>query len=75
VFGSNKAGRHGKGAALHAVKHHGAIRGLGWAMQGDCYAIPTKGYNMEVLSLPEIERYVDGVHSVRRVPSWQDIDF
>lgn len=25
VFGSNLTGRHGKGAALHAYKHHGAI--------------------------------------------------
>lgn len=25
VFGSNLAGRHGKGAALYAYQHHGAI--------------------------------------------------
>jgi hypothetical protein len=32
VFGSNLAGRHGKGAALAAVKEHGAIygQGKGW---------------------------------------------
>src|ERR1700730_12650173 len=29
VFGSNFAGRHGKGAALHARKHHGAVYGQG----------------------------------------------
>jgi hypothetical protein len=31
VFGSNLAGRHGKGAALHAREHHGAIYGQGVA--------------------------------------------
>ena len=36
VFGSNLAGRHGKGAALHARQHHGAIYGRGCGPQGDC---------------------------------------
>lgn len=27
VFGSNQAGKHGKGAALHAKQYHGAIYG------------------------------------------------
>src|SRR5262249_41455073 len=30
VFGSNEAGRHGKGAALHARKHYGAKYGVGF---------------------------------------------
>jgi hypothetical protein len=60
VFGSNKAGRHGKGAALFARQHHGAIYGLGWAMQGNSYAIPTKGYELETLPLQEIQKYVEG---------------
>ena len=38
VFGSNLAGRHGKGAALHARKHHGAIYGQGAGLQGSSYA-------------------------------------
>ena len=42
VFGSNLQGRHGKGAALEAVRHHGAIRGQGEGLQGNSYAIPTK---------------------------------
>ena len=58
VFGSNLAGRHGKGAALFALKNHGAIRGQGIGLQGDSYAIPTKGYKLETLSLNEIEGYV-----------------
>jgi hypothetical protein len=58
VFGSNLAGRHGKGAALFAKEHHGAIYGKGWGRQGNSYAIPTKGYKLEVLPLTEIEKYV-----------------
>lgn len=73
VFGSNKAGRHGKGAAKYAVENYGAIYGLGFAMQGDCYAIPTKGYKLEVLPLWEIERYVDGF--LRFAKSQPDLDF
>ncbi len=42
VFGSNLAGRHGKGAALEARENWGAIYGQGWGRQGNSYAIPTK---------------------------------
>jgi hypothetical protein len=42
VFGSNLAGRHGKGAALYARRHRGAIYGQGEGLQGTSYAIPTK---------------------------------
>jgi hypothetical protein len=42
VFGSNLAGRHGKGAALFAKRHHGAINGIGEGFTGFAYAIPTK---------------------------------
>ena len=42
AFGSNLAGRHGAGAALAALKDHGAIYGCGEGIQGQSYAIPTK---------------------------------
>lgn len=58
VFGSNRAGRHGKGAALVAVKEHGAIYGRGFGLQGNSFAIPTKGFRLEVLSLDSIASYV-----------------
>lgn len=64
VFGSNLAGRHGKGAALAAVQQYGAIYGVGHGRQGDSYAIPTKGYafgkrdKMPTLPLPMIEYFV-----------------
>ena len=41
VFGSNLAGRHGAGSALHAAKRYGAQRGIGEGRTGDAYAIPT----------------------------------
>lgn len=54
VFGSNRAGRHGKGAALDAARMWGAIRGVGEGPQGNAYAIPTKDENMVPLSLAEV---------------------
>jgi len=64
VFGSNLAGRHGKGAALEARQNWGAVYGSGEGWQangrlGTSYAIPTKGYRLEVLPLDHIRLYVD----------------
>jgi len=42
VFGSNRQGRHGKGAALHARTHYGARYGQASGLQGNSYAIITK---------------------------------
>ena len=58
VFGSNLAGRHGKGAALCALKHHGAKYGVGEGRQGNAYAIPTKDGRLKTLALSEISRHV-----------------
>jgi hypothetical protein len=58
VFGSNLAGRHGKGAALYAYKHRGAKYGQGVGPQGTSYAIPTKDENLNVLPLSTIEEYI-----------------
>lgn len=54
VFGSNLAGRHGKGAALWASRHRGARYGQGEGLQGQSYAIPTKDGSLRTLSLEEI---------------------
>lgn len=59
VFGSNLAGRHGKGSALEAVRTYGAKYGQGWGRQGDSYAIPTKGYKLERLPLGMIALFVE----------------
>ena len=58
VFGSNLAGRHGRGAALWAREHRGAIYGRGIGPQGDAYAIPTKDQHLNVLSVDVIEGHV-----------------
>lgn len=42
VFGSNPEGIHGAGAAAVAVRHFGAIYGIGEGLQGQSYALPTK---------------------------------
>ncbi len=59
TFGSNTRGAHGKGAALYALKHHGAVYGQGVGLQGNSYAIPTKDANLRPLPLADIARYVD----------------
>lgn len=58
VFGSNLAGRHGKGAAKYALEHKGAIYGQGKGIQGYSYAIPTKGRSLERLSIAEVSYHV-----------------
>jgi hypothetical protein len=58
VFGSNLAGRHGKGAALYARKYHGAVYGQGEGLQGNSYAIPTKSSALRTLPLWRIEKAV-----------------
>lgn len=67
VFGSNLAGRHGKGAALCARNEHGAVYGVGIGRTGNSYAIPTKDGNLVRLPLSgirphvaEFKKYADG---------------
>lgn len=58
VFGSNLAGRHGKGAALDARKLHGAVYGVGIGRTGNAYAIPTKNERLKTLQLTTIAKHV-----------------
>lgn len=55
VFGSNLAGRHGKGAALTAAKEYGAVYGVGRGPTGWAYAIPTKTASLGIRTLREIQ--------------------
>lgn len=57
VFGSNLAGRHGKGAALFARTRFGARQYTGegfTGLQNCCYALPTKDELLRPLALPRI---------------------
>lgn len=58
VFGSNLAGRHGKGAAKTAAMEYGAIYGVGSGVQNNCYAIPTKDSRIVPLPLDIINEHV-----------------
>lgn len=57
VFGSNEAGRHGAGAAKQALKW-GAKYGIGFGLQGNTFAIPTKDKNLKILPIEKIKEYV-----------------
>ena len=59
VFGSNLAGRHGRGSALEAVRNHGAKYGCGHGRYGNSYAIPTKDFDLKILPLKSIKQYVE----------------
>lgn len=58
VFGSNYAGRHGKGAAKIAQDLFGAVPNIGTGPMGKCYAIATKDEKLRVLPLAEIRGQV-----------------
>ena len=58
VFGSNLAGRHGRGAAKQALKW-GAKYGQGEGLMGQTYGIPTKDRKLRVLSIEQIRSKVD----------------
>lgn len=58
VFGSNLAGRHGRGAALDAVKLFGARYGVGLGIAGKSFAIPTKDAFLKTLDVVTINHYI-----------------
>lgn len=59
VFGSNRAGYHGKGAAKLAYDCFGARGGKGEGHFGQCYALPTKDAHIKTLPLAQIAAGVD----------------
>ncbi len=58
VFGGNLAGRHGKGSALYAKQHCGAIYGVGVGLQGRSYSIPTKDHQLRILDIDNIVPHI-----------------
>lgn len=59
VFGSNEKGIHGAGAAKIALDKFNAKRGVGYGLQGQSFAIPTKDRNLKTLSLAKVKSYVN----------------
>jgi hypothetical protein len=59
VFGSNERGIHGAGAAAAAQKLFGAVYGVGFGLQGQSFAIPTKDWAIDSLPLETISFYID----------------
>lgn len=60
VFGSNRMGIHGRGAAQIAYKEWGACWWCGQGRHGQSYAIPTKDTDVKtILCLPVIKGEVD----------------
>lgn len=61
VFGSNREGRHGKGAAKFALENYGASYGQPMGLQGESYAIVTKELrsNKPQVTIQEIDRQVE----------------
>lgn len=55
VFESNLAGNHSKGTALEARQYWGARQGVSSGFEGCSYAIPTRGRNLDVLPIADIE--------------------
>lgn len=70
VFGSNLAGVHGAGAALHARQHYDAQLGVSSGFTGNAYAIPTKTFDIsKSLPLEEINNSVALMkHTARAYP-------
>jgi hypothetical protein len=59
VFGSNLAGRHGKGAAEIARHCFEAQYGVGEGLTGRSYALPTKDARLRSLTLKDIQAHVE----------------
>lgn len=74
VFGSNLAGRHGRGSALAALRRHGAVFGQGRGLQGRSYAIPTKDERLRTLPLSAIALNVSAFLTFSRANPEMEFD-
>ena len=71
VFGSNKAGRHGAGAAKLAKDKFEAEYGVGEGLTGRAYAFPTLDENFEKLDLKEIKKSVNKLNKCAKENSFK----
>jgi hypothetical protein len=58
VFGSNRAGVHGGGAARTAFQSYGAKWGQGEGLMGRSYGIPTKDTHIKTLAIGDVAEHV-----------------
>jgi hypothetical protein len=58
VFGSNESGINSASAALLAQKKFGAKHGVGFGLQGQSFAIPSKDWDINTLPIDIIRFYV-----------------
>ncbi len=73
VFGSNLAGRHGKGAAATAARYFKAQYGIGEGPMNKAYAIPTKDASLRTRTLHDIEGSVQ--RFIRYARQFSDMTF
>ena len=66
VFGSNRAGIHGGGAARLAREKFSAQHGVGEGLTGQCYAFPTLNENFEKVSRAALEASRDSFFETAR---------
>lgn len=67
VFGSNLSGMHGGGAAFTAYRKWGAEFGIGEGLTGQCYALPTMDYELNVLPIKYIYDRVNNLFATIRM--------
>jgi hypothetical protein len=58
-FGSNESGIHGKGSAKIAAERFGAKAGVGFGLEGQSFAIPTKDKKIKTLAIVQIKYFID----------------
>jgi hypothetical protein len=72
VFGSNLRGVHGAGAAKYARDNFSAELGRGYGFTGQCYALPTKDFNIKTMDLDSIQIYVkDFIRAASEFPDYR----
>ena len=66
VFGSNRAGRHGAGAARQAFCSFGAVMGVGEGLRGKSYAFPSLDENLNPVHLYDLVASRDLLYETAR---------
>jgi hypothetical protein len=59
VFGSNLAGKHGRGAAYAAYKAFGAKYGRAHGLCGQSWGIPTKDEHIRIMEIEQIVPFIE----------------